>query len=187
MLKRKVFFVLFPFILKFVENGLLPESSYGRYFDAIIDRFEVVYENKSIWEWNIKVRKINKTRSLVGYVLVKEPLGNDFKDKTVLLKKQGGEYRYQPYGIPPTPLCLLLVDDKYTYPDIAKNSDFPADVVHNCPFKPANYSFNGVTFSLKNVPKIIVPSGDYAVELTFYDSITKFAGIYRIYGTIIQV
>ncbi|KAG5679007.1 hypothetical protein PVAND_008616 [Polypedilum vanderplanki] len=187
MLVCKVLSVLFSSHLIFVKSNLLPESNFGKYFEVNLDRFEILYENKSIWEWHLKVRKVNKTRSIVGYVLTKVPIGDDFKSEGRLLKKQGGEYRYLPYGYPPTPKCTLMANDRYMYPDVAKNSDFPADVRNNCPDKPRNYSVYGVSFSLNNVPKVIVPSGDYAAEAIYYDPHNNIAGKYRIYSTIIQV
>ncbi|KAG5673201.1 hypothetical protein PVAND_003268 [Polypedilum vanderplanki] len=58
-------------------------------FEAILDRFEIVTENTDIWEWHFKVRKVNKTRSIVGYTEVKIPIGNDYKVEMKVLKKQG--------------------------------------------------------------------------------------------------
>lgn len=45
----------------------------------------------------------------------------------------GGEYRYLPYAVPPTPFCDVAQKDKYFYPDFAKGSDFPADINDSCP------------------------------------------------------
>ncbi|KAG5678972.1 hypothetical protein PVAND_008587 [Polypedilum vanderplanki] len=186
MLIWKVLLILFSSILIFVENGLSPTTA-GKYFEVNLDRFDVLEENKNIWEWNVKVKKINKTRSLVGYSLFNAPVGDDFKVEGKVLKKQGGEYRLLPYNMQPAPFCSTLAKDEYMYPEVAKNSDFPEDVMTNCPFKPNNYSFYGVSISMKNVPKIIAPSGDYAIEAIIYDPESSIAAKYRLYVTIIQV
>jgi len=61
------------------------------------------------------------------------PIGNDIKIGLKILKKQGGEYRYTPYSIAPGPLCDTLGNDKFIYPDMAKHSDFPEDIIEKCP------------------------------------------------------
>jgi len=86
----------------------------------------------------LKVRKINKTRTLVGDVLIKSPLGDDVTIETAVYVKQGGEYRLMPYRLPPVPFCSFAAKDTYMYPDLAKNSDFPEDIAAECPLQPAN-------------------------------------------------
>jgi hypothetical protein len=61
----------------------------GKYFEIIIDRFEVVSEDTSIIEMQLKVRKINKIRKLVGYIDVHQPVGNELNVAVKTLKKQG--------------------------------------------------------------------------------------------------
>jgi hypothetical protein len=46
-------------------------------------------ENKSLMESHVLVRKVNKTRSLVGYAITHEPFGNDIIVEALGLKKQG--------------------------------------------------------------------------------------------------
>ena len=85
------------------------------------------------------------------------PIGNDFKVGGKLMKKQGnqyfvkfynvfskwillgGEYRYTPYSFPPTAYCDAIISDKYVYPDVLKQSDFPQDVAANCPVPPVSF------------------------------------------------
>ena len=98
-------------------------------------------ENKSYWEWNLKVKKVNKTRKLFGYVLVKTPIDNNIFVQVKILKQQGGEYRYTPFAIRKEPICQLCQRDNYAYPEVAKNSDFPADAEKNCPFQPVSAKF----------------------------------------------
>ncbi|KAG5673202.1 hypothetical protein PVAND_003269 [Polypedilum vanderplanki] len=160
-----------------------PKSS-GNYFEVNMDHFDVIKENKDYWEWHLKLRKVNKTRSLVGMVEIKKPIGNDFTAQINILKKQGGEYRYLPYGLPEKQLCEFYANDTYVYPDVAKNSDLPEDIGSNCPIQPGNYTTDGVSFSLENFPKLILSSGDYATELIYRDPEKEICGVYRIYAQV---
>ena len=54
-----------------------------------MDRVEVLFETPEIAEWHVFVRKVNKTRALVGYMEFRIPTGNDNKAEYKLLKKQG--------------------------------------------------------------------------------------------------
>ncbi|KAG5667740.1 hypothetical protein PVAND_015710 [Polypedilum vanderplanki] len=164
-------------------SEIIPKSLQNKiFFEALLDRFELVYENKEKFEWNVKIRKINKTRSILGYVIIKTSLGNEIVEEIKSLKKQGGEYRYMAYKINKTPFCKLNGEDLIFYPDFAKSSDFPQDIIEKCPLQPGNYSLRGIQFSLKNLPKVVVPSGDYCAESTFYDGDEKIL-VYRIYIT----
>jgi hypothetical protein len=70
-------------------SDIQPHFSNGKFFEVIIDRFELVYENKDIFEWIIRVRKVNKTRFIVGKVIVKVPLGDEVVEEIRSMKKQG--------------------------------------------------------------------------------------------------
>jgi len=100
-----------------------------------------MYENKSFIELNAWIRKVNKTRSIFGSLFCHVPFGNEIVIEIKTLKKQGGEYRYMPYKIPQGPICDVLASDKYFYPDIAKYSDFPEDIMSNCPLAAVSYDF----------------------------------------------
>lgn len=54
-----------------------------------MDRTDVIFEIPSIIEWHIRVAKVNKTRSLVGYLTLHETFGNDVIIEGKALKKQG--------------------------------------------------------------------------------------------------
>ena len=54
-----------------------------------MDRTEVIFETPSIVEFQIRVKKVNKTRSLVGSITFHEPFGNNIKVEGKALKKQG--------------------------------------------------------------------------------------------------
>ena len=171
-----------------------------------MDRIEVVQEDKNIIELNARIKKVNKIRSIVGYVIYNVPFVNDIKIEIKTLKKQGGEYRYMPYKLLPGPFCDVLVKDKYFYPDVARHSDLPEDIMSNCPlpavsqdflkiviinfnliflFK-GNYSINGITTNLENLPIAVAQTGEYCGEMTYYKDNQKVA-IYRAYAYINNV
>lgn len=59
------------------------------FFEIILDRIENVLETPELFQWNLKIKKINKTKSLFGYVENRVYFGNEFKLSFKLLKKQG--------------------------------------------------------------------------------------------------
>lgn len=63
------------------------------YFELIVDRVENVFETPSILEWQIRVKKVNKTRALAGFITYHEPIGNHIKIGAKILKKQGKSIR----------------------------------------------------------------------------------------------
>ncbi|XP_070505980.1 uncharacterized protein [Chironomus tepperi] len=101
--------------------------------------------------------------------------------ETKLLKKQGGEYRYMPYGTPLTPYCDICTSDIYVYPEIAKYSDFPEDIRNNCPIVPGNYSFHGTKVNLEKFPRMALQSGEYAAEIKLHLN-SEIVSIYRVYA-----
>ena len=127
------------------------------YFDVQVDRFELLYQNTSYFDWSgLKVRKVNKKRSIVGDVKFFVPIGNEIMFIGNAYKKQGGEYRLMPYKVQPTPFCdFLRKDGKFwikiiekfmiftileiVYKDIAKGSNLPSDLNKDCPIKAVSY------------------------------------------------
>lgn len=103
-------FLIVPFFIIKVFGQLepLPQPAY---FDVQIDRFEQVESDKSIVDFRIRVRKVNKTRSLIGEVVIGKPSGDDIMFSAKCFKKQGNEYRLMPYRLPPQPMCQLLKHD----------------------------------------------------------------------------
>ena len=81
------------------------------------------------------MRKINKTRSIVGEAIFIQAMGNEIMLQGNGYVKQGGEYRKMPYRMAKTPMCQFFQDDHYVYPKLAASSDFPEDLKANCPFK----------------------------------------------------
>lgn len=125
------------------------------YFDVQLDRIEQLYSDLEYCDWSgLKVRKVNKTRSIIGEIKFFKPFGNDIMTEGKAYKKQGNEYRLLPFHLPQEPYCDIAVKDStlfnynlpihfnnisalvYIYPDMAKGSDLPEDVMANCPLTP---------------------------------------------------
>lgn len=90
----KIFFVLFlfgiansPLILNL--NFHLKDESKKKLFEIIPDRIDVLFEDQEIVETRLRVKKVNKTRMISGYMNIKVPFGNDCKAECKILKKQG--------------------------------------------------------------------------------------------------
>jgi hypothetical protein len=84
---------------------------FPQYFDIQIDRVVILYQNPKMVEFNIKIRRVNRVRSAIGNVSYHVPIDNNMLCDLKLLKKQGNEYRYQPYRIPPNGLCEAFRTD----------------------------------------------------------------------------
>lgn len=54
-----------------------------------MDRFEIEFETKELAEWHLKIRKVNKSRAVYGYITTYVPMGNDFSTEYKTMKKQG--------------------------------------------------------------------------------------------------
>jgi hypothetical protein len=55
----------------------------------ILDRIEVLQQDKNIAELNLKIRKSYKERLVFGNIDLKVPAGNNFVMEVKTLKKQG--------------------------------------------------------------------------------------------------
>lgn len=153
----------------------------------------------------LKIRKDkeSKTRKLYGNVSINTEMDNSYKETILLYKKQGGEYRKMPYKIPDKGICDLFNEGEYIYPELVAHSDFPNPMP--CPL-PAVSSFSRINFieedliisfqriyeirgfqpSLKNVPNMVLPTGDYAIECTILkDGEVGFKA--RFYVSIIRI
>lgn len=86
------------------------------FFDIQIDRFEDIFTDPKYFNYStVKVRKVNKTRSIVGEMVNLQPIGNDVLGGGNLYKKQGNEYRLMPYKVQMVPLCDALINDGEIY------------------------------------------------------------------------
>lgn len=65
------------------------------YFDAQLDRFEVLYQNEKFTDWKgLKVKKLNKTtRALVGEIKFFIDFDNDINVEVKSYKKQGKKFK----------------------------------------------------------------------------------------------
>lgn len=98
-MKNLIFLIL---LINFVDS----------YFDAEIDRFDLISQNTNLTDWSsMKVRKVNKIRCLVGEIKIYKSFGNDIMVQVKGYKKQGGEYRLMPYKLQPTPFCDFVKSD----------------------------------------------------------------------------
>jgi hypothetical protein len=84
----------------------------GTYFDIQLDRFEQLECDLNVVDASaMKIRKVNKTRSIIGNMVVNVELGNDVMLEGAAYKKQGNEYRLMPFKLSPQPLCDTLIGD----------------------------------------------------------------------------
>jgi hypothetical protein len=102
-------------------------------------------------DWRgLKIRRMNKTRKLMGDLIYHATLDNSYIGSAGIYKKQGGEYRLMPYTIsfivtrlivtkdasaytiPKMGFCDFLNADKYFVKDIVDASNYPYPFP--CPF-----------------------------------------------------
>jgi hypothetical protein len=94
---------------------------------------QILGDTKNFLDWReLKIRKMNKTRKVVGNVTYHASIDNSYVAVTTLYKKQGGEYRLMPYTLPKMGYCDFLNSDKYFVKDIVESSNFPYPFP--CPF-----------------------------------------------------
>lgn len=74
---------------------------------------------------SLKVRKVNKTRMIIGNTTYNIPLDDTFLSSVAVYVKQGNQYRLMPFKIPKKPNSKFYNDDKMYYPDLAAVSDMP--------------------------------------------------------------
>lgn len=90
-------------------------------------------DTKKFIDWSqLKVRKMDKTRKILGNVTYHVPLDNTYLVVTYLHKKQGGEYRLTPYSLPRKGFCDFVNSEKFFVQELIKNSNFPFPFP--CPF-----------------------------------------------------
>lgn len=82
------------------------------YFDVQLDRIEQIQSDPEYIDISsVKVRRFNKSRIMVGQFDIRKPIGNEVLVEIISYKKQGNEFRLQPYKLTPKPLCDLLIND----------------------------------------------------------------------------
>lgn len=75
------------------------------YFDLQLDHIEVLEQNPEIMNFNLRIRKVNKVRSIIGKIIAFIPFDEKLICEIKGLKKQGNEYKYLPYRMPSTSIC----------------------------------------------------------------------------------
>jgi hypothetical protein len=61
----------------------------NKFLEIILNRVENIFETPEVVKWHLNVRKINKTRAVIGYMEYTTTIGDDFKAEYKILKKQG--------------------------------------------------------------------------------------------------
>ncbi|KAL7015790.1 hypothetical protein ACKWTF_016680 [Chironomus riparius] len=136
----KRFLICALFLYTSLEALQIPTGHNSAYFDVQIDRVEQIFADEKYTDWTgVKVKKLNKTRSVIGDVIIYQPLGDEIIVEGRGFMKQGGEYRQMPYRFPQTPMCQFYANDAYVYPELADKSDFPKTLEGNCPLKAVNF------------------------------------------------
>lgn len=100
------------------------------YVDLILDRTEQTSgDTKNFLDWtDVKVKKINKTRMIIGKAIYQVPLDNSYLIDTSVYKMQGGDYKLTPFKLPLLGFCDSLKEEKYFVADLAKHSELPYPV-----------------------------------------------------------
>ncbi|KAL7020228.1 hypothetical protein ACKWTF_011423 [Chironomus riparius] len=174
--------IVLIFFLKIAASfDLMNPLNENKYFEIIPDRIECLLESPETGYWHLKVRKVNKTRAIFGYISFFKPMGDGIELDAKALKKQGGEYRYLPYRLPRLPFCPFCSEDDYIYKQFALDSDLPEDIENHCPLEPGNYTFYGAVFNPQRIPSTALQTGEYAFEWRFYKN-DKVVAHYRIYS-----
>lgn len=92
------------------------------YFDVQLDRIEQLFADPEYCDWSgLKVRKVNKTRSIIGEIKNFKPFGNDVMTEGKAYKKQGNEYRLLPFHLPQEPYCDIMSRDSNLFYVIRKD------------------------------------------------------------------
>ena len=84
----------------------------------------------------LRLKKVNRTHSLVGDVTYFQELNNDLKLKVLLFKKQGGQYRLTQFKTPVQGICDFYNSDKFVVEELQKSCDkCPRQADKQCPWK----------------------------------------------------
>jgi hypothetical protein len=104
------------------------------YIEVDVRSIETLEGDKSIVDLTyLKIRKINKTRMIIGNITVNTPIDDSFIMGVLAFVKQGNEYRKMPYRIPPKKMCQFIKDDDYFYEELTQKSSLPMPAP--CPFE----------------------------------------------------
>jgi hypothetical protein len=81
------------------------------YFDIQMNMIDTIFQDESLVNLNLKIKKVNKVRSWIGDINWHVQMDNEISCELKSLKKQGNEYRYLPYRVEPTKLCDFILND----------------------------------------------------------------------------
>lgn len=98
----------------------------------------------------LKVSKYNRTTWGLNCDLnLLKPLGDEVSLKIEMFGLQGNEYRKIMPTLKMMRFCSYLREDKFSYPDLVKASNFPPPGPNMCPFKSMFYSVRNAGLSLR--------------------------------------
>lgn len=149
-----------------------------------VQRIEQLNEPKFIDYTELKIKKVNKERKIVGNTTFHVDLDNDVIGVVYLFQKQGGEYRLMPYKLQNKGICDFFNDDNIFYPEYSAVSDFA--LPFPCPFKAGRYEIRGYAPTLKNMPTVMLTTGEYGAEVTYSKGELEYLKI-RVYVAIINI
>lgn len=149
-----------------------------------IQRVEQLSDGKLIDYSELKIKKVNKERKMVGNTTFHVDIDNEVIGSVLLFQKQGGEYRLMPYKMANKGICDFFNDDSIFYPEYSAVSDFP--VPFPCPFKAGRYEIRGYSPTLKNMPLVMMTTGEYGAEVTYAKDDNVYLKI-RVYVAIINI
>lgn len=98
--------------------------------ELIIDRMKQHDDLTYVDITNWRIRRVGNERKIFGTQINKIPLGNDVTFELTASMKTGAGYFMLPYKLS-KPICDLLANDTYFYPEWAAASDF--EVPFTCP------------------------------------------------------
>jgi ganglioside GM2 activator len=157
-------------------------------YDIVLQALEVIVPNdkKFINFDEVKMKRFgrNQPHVLIGEFEAFKSLGNDTEFLAELYKKQGQEYRKTPYKLKGK-LCEVANTEGNIFADqLWKFSDLPPR--ESCPFPAGKYHVKKLDISnLEGLPPVL-ESGDYMVEIKFYDQKGgKMMQGFRIYVTVV--
>jgi hypothetical protein len=158
--------------------------------DKLSKFFEIEYQSvrqdygADFFDWSkLKVSRIKgtKTRALFGPMTARGAIDNSFTFMGNMYKKQGGEYRLQPFKLPPQSFCDALNNDPYFMPEIAKVSNLTLPIP--CPWDGTTYYIDGYQVTLPSALAFAAQSGDYALESVLVDKNNKMVfKVWAYYG-----
>lgn len=157
------------------------------YYDIEFENIKQDFGQELIDCSKLKIARIKgtKLRGLFGPVNFIGSIGDNYKIGGNMYKKQGGEYRLQPFKLPGRGVCEAYNSDPYFMPEIAKASNFTVPMP--CPVENITYVFNGYKASMPPVLMAATQTGSYATEVIMKDNTEKEVLKMWVYVSIIQV